>query len=213
MRPRFSKPSKRIVWGNDVKNVSYSSNEDDDDDDEDSSTCRVVENSIYFYSEIEPEYILELSTNLRKTANRIMINAITTEAQIALLFLHIHSQGGDVYAGLAGMDAVLSSKVPVTTIVDGFVASAATFLLIAGNKRQMTKHGYVLIHQLSSNFWGKYTEFEDEKMNMDALMETLRGVYRERTKIPKATLDSLLKRDLLLDADTCFKYGLIDEII
>jgi ATP-dependent protease ClpP protease subunit len=97
--------------------------------------------------------------------------------------------------------------------VDGFCASAATFLSVVGEKRFMSRHSYMLIHQLSTNFWGKYSEFEDEKQNLDLMMNTIKNVYSEYTKVPMKKLDEILKHDLLWDAKQCLEYGLIDEII
>ena len=111
------------------------------------------------------------------------------------------------------MDTILRCKVHVQTILDGFCASAATFLSVAASERLMSRHSYMLIHQLSTNFWGKYSEFEDEKQNLDLMMETIKNVYKEHTEVPMKKLDEILKHDLLWDAKTCLKYGLIDDII
>ena len=71
----------------------------------------------------------------------------------------------------------------------------------------------MLIHQLSSGMWGNYESLKDDMENCDLLMETIRTIYTEHTKIPKKTLNQILKRDLWFDAETCLKYGLIDEIL
>jgi ATP-dependent protease ClpP protease subunit len=71
----------------------------------------------------------------------------------------------------------------------------------------------MLIHQLSSNLWGKYSEIEDEKKNLDLMMETIRNVYTEYTKVPIEELDEILKHDLMWDAKTCLKYNLVDRIV
>jgi ATP-dependent protease ClpP protease subunit len=111
------------------------------------------------------------------------------------------------------MDNIRTLKVPVYTIVDGFCASAATFLSVVGEHRQMTKNSFMLIHQLSTSFWGKYEEFEDEKKNLDMMMQMIKNVYNEHTNVPSKELDKILKRDLMLNANKCLKWGLIDEII
>jgi ATP-dependent protease ClpP protease subunit len=111
------------------------------------------------------------------------------------------------------MDTILRCKVPVYTYVDGFAASAATFLTIVGNKRFISRHSYMLIHQLTSNFWGKYSEFQDAKQNLDLMMDTIKNVYKKYTKVPVRKLNEILKHDLMWDAETCLKYGLVDEII
>jgi len=45
------------------------------------------------------------------------------------------------------------------------------------------------------------------------MMETIRTVYTEHTKVPTEELDEILKHDLLWDAKKCLEYGLVDEII
>lgn len=128
------------------------------------------------------------------------------------IHLHISSHGGEVYAALAAMDHIRACKCPVYTYVDGAAASAATFLSIVGKKRFIYPNAYMLIHQISSGFGGKYEEFKDEMENYNALMEHMTGIYSSFTTMPKGTLKGLLKRDLWLPAEKCVKWGLVDEI-
>ena len=125
----------------------------------------------------------------------------------------INSGGGSITAGISSMDTILRCKVPIHTYVDGFAASAATFLSVVGSYRAMSRHSYMLIHQLSSSVWGTYANFEDEKQNLDLMMNTIRDVYKKYTKVPMKELSEILKHDLLWDARTCKEYGLIDEVI
>jgi len=127
--------------------------------------------------------------------------------------LFINSGGGSIVSGIASMDTILRTQVPVHTYVDGFSASAATFLTVVGEKRFMSRNSYMMIHQLSSNFWGTYSNFEDEKENLDLMMKTIKDIYKKYTKLPMKKLDEILKHDLMWDAQTCLKYGIIDEII
>jgi len=129
------------------------------------------------------------------------------------IYLHIQSYGGEIFSGFSAMDNILMCKSPVITIVDGVCASAGTFLSIVGKKRLITKNSYMLIHQLSSFHWGKYSELEDQKQNMDNFMIKIKEIYTEYTKIPKVVLDDILKHDLFFDANRCLEYGLVDEII
>ena len=77
----------------------------------------------------------------------------------------------------------------------------------------MHRHSFMLIHQLSSVMWGKYEDLKDDMKNNDLLMKTIKDIYVEHTKIPKRQLNKILKHDLWWDAETCLKYGLVDEII
>lgn len=177
------------------------------------SFIEIVENRVYFYSDVSEEKILQLNKNIRSKGVDLQREAIIQERESANIYLHIHSYGGSIFAGMAGMDEISKSIVPVYTIVDGCCASAATFLSICGKKRFINKHAYMLIHQLSNIMWGKYEEFKDEMRNMDKLMSMIKEVYAEYTKIPMKKLEGILKHDLWFTAEECKEYGMVDYII
>ena len=173
----------------------------------------VHENKIYYYAGVNRDSVSELNKKLGELESRSLTLSNNLDIEPPTLKLFINSGGGSVVSGISSMDTILRTKVPVHTYVDGFAASAATFLSVVGEKRFMSRNSYMLIHQLSTNFWGKYSEFEDEKQNLDLMMETIKRVYKKYTKVPEKKLDEILKHDLLWDAETCLKYGLIDEVI
>lgn len=172
-----------------------------------------VENRIYFYSGIEEEKILQLNKNIRSIGVKLQQEAVAQNREPANIYLHINSYGGSIFAGIAGMDEIKKSAVPIYTVVDGCCASAGTFLSLCGKKRFINQHAYMLIHQLSSVMWGKYEEFKDEIKNLDKLMIMIKQIYKEYTKVPADKLDEILKHDLWFDANECKEYGLIEEII
>ena len=173
----------------------------------------VHENKIYYYAGVNRDSSVELNKKIGELESK----ALTLSNNLSILppsiKLFINSGGGSVTAGISSMDTILRTKVPIHTYVDGFAASAATFLSVVGNYRFMSRNSYMLIHQLSSSFWGTYSNFEDEKQNLDLMMKTIKNVYKKYTKVPMKKLDEILKHDLLWDAETCLKFGLIDEII
>ena len=173
----------------------------------------VNENKIYYYAGVNRDSAVELNKKIGEIESKSLTLAYNLDIDPPTLKILINSGGGSITAGISSMDTILRCKVPVHTYVDGFCASAATFLSVVGSHRFMSRNSYMLIHQLSSSLWGKYSEIEDEKKNLDLMMETIKNVYREYTKVPMKKLDEILKHDLLWDAKTCLKYGLIDEII
>ena len=173
----------------------------------------VHENKIYFYANINRESVVELNKKVGEIESKSLTLANNLDINPPSIKILINSGGGSITAGISSMDTILRCKVPVETYVDGFSASAATFISVVGNKRYMSRNSYMLIHQLSSSLWGKYSEIEDEKKNLDLMMETIKSVYKEYTKVPMKKLDEILKHDLLWDAKMCLKYGLVDEII
>ncbi len=174
----------------------------------------VHENKIYYYAGVNRNSASELNKKISELETKSLTLCYNLDLeQPPTLKIFINSGGGSVVSGISSMDTILRTKVPVHTYVDGFAASAATFLSVVGSRRFMSRNSYMLIHQLSSQLWGKYSEIEDEKKNLDLMMETIKNVYKEFTKVPMDKLDEILKHDLLWDAKQCLKYGLIDEII
>ena len=53
----------------------------------------------------------------------------------------------------------------------------------------------------------------DLQVQTDFLMDRIKQIYKEFTKIPPKKLDEMLKHDVFLDAKHCIQYGLCDEII
>ena len=178
-----------------------------------SGKIEVVENKIYFYSDIDDQSILALNKILTETANLLLWRAQITMTEVAPIYLYIRSDGGSIFSGLSAMDEIINSQVPIVTIVDGLAASAGTFLSVVGHKRLIKKHSFILIHELRSGLWGSYSDIIDEKENLDKLMNLLKGIYKQFTKIPMKKLEQILKHDLIITAKEAKDYGLVDDII
>ena len=170
-------------------------------------------NNLFFYTGVTKPNILQFNKQLLDLDAKHISESTRLGIDPPPIRVRINSGGGSVTAGLAGMDVMKSCQSPIETRVEGFCASAATFISVSGQERLMTESSFILIHQLSSSFWGKYEEFEDEKKNLDLMMDSIRTIYRARTSIPAGELDRLLKRDLLLDSAECLRWGLVDRIV
>ena len=186
----------------------------EDGDYREPSFLEVVDNRIYFYGEVDRHRILQLNKKLRDLNISILQDNIRWSIpETPHIYIHINSMGGPIFSGLAGMDEIMRSLTPVTTIIDGCCASAATFMSIVGSKRLINKNAFMMIHQLSSEMWGTYSDFKDHLKNLDMFMEKVRDIYKQHTKVPQEKLDSILKHDLWFDAKQCLEYGLVDEIL
>ena len=169
-------------------------------------------NHIYFYSEVDRESIYDLTVLIREAEEESILTSLKLNIDEVPIFLHISSFGGSIFAAFSAIDIIKACKVPIHTIIDGATASAGTLISIVGKKRYIRPSSHMLIHQLSSSMWGKFTELEDEFNNLKGLMENITDIYKEHANIPKKELGQLLKQDLWLDSDKCLKYSLVDEI-
>lgn len=183
----------------------------------DHSKIECIGDTIYFCAPVNKSSVLELGKIIKKKNNELdkikrreeLISDIVPKP----LYLRITSYGGGLISARSAIDAIMSSKIPIHTIVDGCAASAATLMSIVGKKRYITKSSLMLVHQLSSIHAGKMHELEDDMKNSMLFMQHVRELYKEYTKIPKKKLNKILKHDLWWDSNLCLEYGLVDEII
>ena len=172
------------------------------------------ENKIYFYSQIGDKEVLELNKVLKRLDKEMQVIGLTFNIPPPPIELHIQSDGGSAFAGMAAYDCIRSCKSPIHTYIDGCAASAATLLFLAGKKRFLYKNSFMLIHQVSASVMGgKFEEFKDELKNQEKLMHTIKKIYLETGKLSEEELTELMKHDLWLDSETVLQNGFADEII
>lgn len=195
-RGRYSQPTSKM---NDIE---------DDENDEDNSNVFSLDNKIYFFSNVSISSITLLIKCIKDA------NGWCGRNNKSRIFLYIHSLGGDVYAGISGMMHIAKSANKITTVVDGFVASAATFMLLGAERRHMTRFSKVLIHQIRiDEFTGKHCDMVDEIYNVNDLMKSCNEIYLEKTSISKKKLEKIIRKETNLDASFCLSHGIVTKII
>jgi ATP-dependent protease ClpP protease subunit len=165
-----------------------------------------------FYSPVTIESCMALTSYLKQ----LDVKSKQLHIQYGKVFpinLHIQSGGGMLMPTFYVCDVIHNMDTPVHVYIDGFVASAASLIAVSGKKRYMTKHSFMLIHQLQSQSSGRLNEMKDEITNLDFFMRNAKDIYYQNSNITKEVLEKLLLDELWIDAQECLKYDLIDEII
>lgn len=165
-----------------------------------SEGIKVIGNKIFFHAAVDDESVFDLVTKIHSMEHMSKVT------------IFIKSDGGDVYAGLSAMDHLKASPIEITTVADGFCASSATLIFFGGDHRLMLPSARILIHQLSSDFSGKFEELKNEKRNMKSIMNQIRRVYEEHADIPEEKLDKYMEKDVHLRSSTCLDYGIVEGI-
>lgn len=184
-----------------------------DEENDDNNEVQEVSNSIFFYTDVNKQSILNLNQKLKRIGTDLNATAMVLDIPVPELKLHINSNGGSLLDGFAAVDYVRNCKAPVHSIIEGSAASAATLISVVAKKRSISKNSFMLIHQLSGGMWGKFESMKDDMQNCNLFMDRINEIYGQYTKIPKNVLKDILKRDIYMDAKTCLKYGLVDKII
>lgn len=169
-----------------------------------------VDNHVYFYLQVDPDTSCLLNCVLQEVACTILSSE---ELKDEPIILHINSPGGTLTDGFAVVDTIRGLPVPVTTVAEGRVASSAVNIFLAGNVRTMCKNAYMLIHELSHCVEGNFTELKESLINDVQFMNHIKQYLMRNSKLTKKDLEYYLSKDLMLNAKTCYKLGLTDEIL
>ena len=222
------------IWGYNNKNqkmpknkrlkTSNTNDDNDSDNESDSSSSSKLPfflqrspnnyiyshvNHIYFNNNITSSTAFELNKELRNIENKLKTIALTLSVEVKPIYLHLTTDGGEIYSAMSVVDCIKSISIPVYTVIDGFVASAGTLISLAGKKRYIGENAYMLIHELRSGFWGKMTSIDEEYSNLKKIMTHITKIYIDNTKITKKELEGFLKKDVIWDAKECITKGLV----
>lgn len=80
------------------------------------------------------------------TAKQFMDQLDDASAGATKILVSLNSPGGNVFDAFAIYNALMRSKLPVVTRVDGVAASAASLIFMAGGERVMPENAMLMIH-------------------------------------------------------------------
>lgn len=131
------------------------------------------------------------------------------------IYLHVQSNGGCLTSGLRAYDNIkhLSAKCNIVTVAEGFVASAATLIFLAGSERHSFKNTWFLFHQLSTCINGKNSDVQDEATNCKLMMRQLIRIYTNETTLKRTEIKRLLLKEVNVSAKQAKKWGVLSTIL
>ena len=131
------------------------------------------------------------------------------------LEVRITSYGGCLYTALAIHDALVSARAAgckVTGRVYGVAASAATIVLMACERIEMTAKSELMIHEPSTCIYGKVSELQQDVNSLQACWERMCAIYAERTGKPAADIAATHRSDVWYTAEQAIAYGWVDAV-
>ena len=169
------------------------------------------ENVIFFYESVNAECCRRLCDELRELDG--------LRPRLPYIMVRIQSRGGVLSQALLVVDTINQMDTPVHTQVDGFAASAATLISIAGvhGRRSIYQHSTMLIHEPRIKYRVGVTKTSSAiHLMSDTIQVTenrVKEIYEKHTRLRGPALDAELQRDTQLNASTCLAYGLVDHVI
>jgi ATP-dependent protease ClpP protease subunit len=180
---------------------------------------------IYFYDEVSRENILRLRILINEVNNLLdSLRPISTffdklfrrtpKDYSPSIKLHINSYGGSVDASVNIIDVIEMNRYPITTIAEGYVASAAADIFLAGHKRHIQKSTLLLIHQMRGHMLGTQSDIKDEMYNWELVDNMMIDLYmRKSDNLNEEQAAALMEDEKALTAEDALTLGLVDKIL
>lgn len=170
------------------------------------------------FSRLLEDRVIYLGTALDDgVANVVIAQLLHLESQDpdTPISLYLNSPGGSVSAMLAIYDAMQFVRAPIETTCVGQAVATAALLLAGGapGRRQMLRHGRVVLHQPAAEGRGAIPDLileADEIARVRSLLEELLARHTGRTA---AQVREDTERDLVLTAEAAVEYGLVDAVL
>jgi ATP-dependent protease ClpP protease subunit len=108
------------------------------------------------------------------------VAAILREAGPGPLNVRINSPGGDVFDGVAIHSLLARHAGTVTVTVDGLAASAASFIMLAGDRIIAARNSFVMIHDAMTYTYGNGDTHRAAGELLDKVSDNIADMYAER---------------------------------
>ena len=145
-------------------------------------------------------------------AQILHLDAEDPDAEITL---YIDSPGGSVTAGLSIYDVMQAVSADIHTVCVGTAASMAAVLFAAGDRREILRHGEVMIHDplVSGGLSGSALTVQEKSNRLMAKRKVLSGILAEHTGKSVKQIYKVTAKDTYFDAEEAVAFGLADAVI
>lgn len=108
------------------------------------------------------------------------VAAALREAGAGPVNVRINSGGGDVFDGVAIHSLLARHPGTVTTYVDGLAASAASFIMLAGDHVVSARNAMIMIHDGMTGTYGNKATHDRSSELLDLVSQNIADMYAEK---------------------------------
>jgi ATP-dependent protease ClpP protease subunit len=140
---------------------------------------------------------------------------LSTVENLSRVNVSINSYGGHVGDAMAIHDLLVDLQnkgVEVNTQGRGIVASAATYILMAGRNSTMSENSWFMIHNVSGAIWGDVNTVENYAATLRKFNNATRDFYSKSTGIRKEEISKLMDAETWLTANEARNKGFIKNV-
>lgn len=122
----------------------------------------------------------------------------------------INSPGGDVFEGIAIYNLLRMHQGEITVQIVGLAASAASIIAMAGDRIEIARGGFVMIHNAWVCTCGNRHDMRDVADYLEPFDAALREVYAARTGLADDEIEALMDAETWMTATTAVEKGFAD---
>lgn len=128
------------------------------------------------------------------------------------IHLRIDSPGGDVFMARAMKTALEQHSARVVVHVDGLAASAASYLMLAGDEIEIAKGAFVMIHNAWMITLGDTNDHTKSAGMLEKIDGTIRADYASKSGKNGEEFRQLMNDETWLEAEEALAMGLVDRV-
>ena len=131
------------------------------------------------------------------------------------IVVRINSGGGDVFAANAIFTRLKDHSAKITVKVDGWAASAATIIAMAGDTIKIARNGVFMIHDPSMTVWDSYTAEEFDKLaeELRVIKNSIVNTYAMKTGKDSEDISKMMSEERWWTGDEAVNEGFCDELL
>lgn len=136
----------------------------------------------------------------------------TLGQDVSEIRLHINSIGGEVFEGIAMLNALRAHPARVTVVVDALAASAASFVALAGDEIVMAPYSQLMIHDAWGGCVGNAEDMRETAGRLDGLSANMASMYADRAGGTVEQWRAAMRAETWFSAEEAVEAGLADRV-
>jgi ATP-dependent protease ClpP protease subunit len=126
--------------------------------------------------------------------------------------VHVNSMGGDVFQATSIFNALQENTAFKTAYVDGYAASAASYLIQAADEIVMGTGTQMMIHDAEGGYQGNVSGIDAFKSLLDSVSNSIAEFYAKRSGKPASEWRKKMKSETWYTAEEAVAAGLADRV-
>ena len=131
------------------------------------------------------------------------------------IVVRINSGGGDVFAANAIYTRLKDHTAKITVKIDGWAASAATIIAMAGDTIKIARNGVFMIHDPAMTVWDTFKAEDFEKMaeELKVIKQSIINTYAMKTGRAEQEISAFMSEEKWWTGDAAVENGFCDELM